>query len=247
LSDSTVWCVPVGNSSTTPTPHHRHEDSVFGMRSLERHHDVGAYALGVLDEADAFRFEDHLMECPRCAAHVSEFRPAARQLMLYRHATPRSVHPFAAPGPRLLDRLLGEVALRHRAGRRRFLYGLAASVVFAVAGPGIAVYTGGDGGTPLRVTATDERSGVWAQVTTENKDWGSEVELKVKDGAGPRSCRLVVVGLDGSEQISTSWTVPDHDARMSTVQGGSAMHPDQIARYEVRTADGDHLVTLNPR
>ncbi|MGQ4427661.1 zf-HC2 domain-containing protein, partial [Streptomyces violaceoruber] len=36
------------------------------MRSLERHRDVGAYALGVLDEAEAFRFEDHLMECPRC-------------------------------------------------------------------------------------------------------------------------------------------------------------------------------------
>ena len=38
------------------------------MRSQETHRDVAAYALGVLDEADAFRFEDHLMECPRCAA-----------------------------------------------------------------------------------------------------------------------------------------------------------------------------------
>ena len=43
------------------------------MRSLERHRDVGAYALGVLDEAEAFRFEDHLMECPQCAAQVTEF------------------------------------------------------------------------------------------------------------------------------------------------------------------------------
>ena len=46
------------------------------MRSLERHRDVAAYALGVLNEAEAFRFEDHLMECPRCAAHVTEFGPA---------------------------------------------------------------------------------------------------------------------------------------------------------------------------
>ena len=80
------------------------------MRSLERHRDVGAYALGVLDEAEAFRFEDHLMECPRCAAHVTEFGPATRQMMLYRRATPRVVHPMAQPGPQLLDRLLGEVA-----------------------------------------------------------------------------------------------------------------------------------------
>ena len=28
------------------------------MRSLERHRDVAAYALGVLSEAEAFRFED---------------------------------------------------------------------------------------------------------------------------------------------------------------------------------------------
>ncbi|MEU2880738.1 zf-HC2 domain-containing protein, partial [Streptomyces sp. NPDC007070] len=79
------------------------------MRSLERHRDVGAYALGVLDEADAFRFEDHLTACPRCAAQVTEFGPTARQLLLYRRATPRFVHPTAQPGPRLLERLAGVV------------------------------------------------------------------------------------------------------------------------------------------
>ncbi|MET8244985.1 zf-HC2 domain-containing protein [Streptomyces sp. NPDC005202] len=214
------------------------------MRSLERHRDAGAYALGVLDEADAFRFEDHLMECPRCAAHVTEFGPTTRQLMLYRRATPRFVHPMAQPGPRLLERLVGEVTRRHRAGRRRLLYGLAASVVFAVAGPGIAAMAG-HGGNAVQVAATDAKTGVWAQVRVEKVDWGSEVELKVKDGAGPRSCRLVVVGRDGSQQTVTSWTVPSHDARPNTMSGGAAMHPDEIARFEVLTADGQHLVTLD--
>lgn len=116
------------------------------MRSLERHRDVGAYALGVLDEAEAFRFEDHLMECASCTAHVSEFRPAARQLMLYREATPRSVHPAAAPGPRLLERLLDEVAGRHRTGRRRWLVAVAAAVVLAVGGPAAALLA--DEGSP---------------------------------------------------------------------------------------------------
>ncbi|MCX4766834.1 zf-HC2 domain-containing protein [Streptomyces sp. NBC_01275] len=219
------------------------------MRSLERHRDVGAYALGVLDEAEAFRFEDHLMECPQCAAQVTEFGPTARQMMLYRRATPRTVHPFAGPGPRLLDRLLGEVAARHRAARRRVMFALAASVVVAVAGPALMMMAGGGGSgdeAAVRVTATDEKSGVWAQVTTEDTAWGSDLELKVKDGAGPRSCRLVVVGRDGTEQTVTSWTVPEHDARPNTMHGGAAMHSDEIARYEVRTADGEHLVTLQP-
>ncbi|KOU57096.1 membrane protein [Streptomyces sp. MMG1533] len=216
------------------------------MRSLERHRDVGAYALGVLDEADAFRFEDHLMECPRCAAHVTEFGPATRQLMLYRRATPRVVHPAAQPGPRMLERLLGEVAARHRARRRRLWYVVAASVVLAVAGSGVVMMTSGAEGA-ARVTATDERSGVWAEVTTEDEAYGSDVELKVKDGAGPRSCLLIAIGHDGSEQTITNWDVPSHDARPNTMRGGSWMHPDQIARYEVRTADGEHLVTLRSR
>ncbi|KOT94913.1 zf-HC2 domain-containing protein [Streptomyces sp. ESR1.13] len=213
------------------------------MRSLERHGDVGAYALGVLEEAEAFRFEDHLMECPRCAAQVTEFGPATRQLMLYRKATPRVVHPLAGPGPRLLDRLLSEVATRHRAGRRRVLYAVAAAVVCAVAGPGAVLYASqGERTAPL--TATDARSGVWARVTAEDETWGTGVRLEVRDGTGPRSCRLVAVGRDGSEQTVTSWTVPGHGDRSHTVRGGAALHPDEIDRYEVRTADGGRLVTL---
>ncbi|MFJ3230759.1 zf-HC2 domain-containing protein [Streptomyces sp. NPDC086787] len=217
------------------------------MRSLERHRDVGAYALGVLGEAEAFRFEDHLMECSRCAAHVTEFGPATRQLMLYRRATPRFVHPMAQPGPRLLDRLLGEVAVRHRWRRRRYLYGLAASVVLAVAGSGIAFQATGHEGDPgVRVTAaTDAKSGVWAQVTTADADWGSQMELKVKDGAGPHACRLVVIGHNGSEQTAGSWTESGPGAATNTIRVGTALHPDEIARYEVRTTGGDRLVTLN--
>ncbi|MFF8970222.1 zf-HC2 domain-containing protein [Streptomyces sp. NPDC014995] len=217
------------------------------MRSLERHRDVGAYALGVLDEAEAFRFEDHLMECPRCAAQVTEFGPTTRQLLLYRRATPRTVHPFAGPGPRLLDRLLGEVAARRRAAKRRLLYALAASVVIALAGPTVAIMAAGGGEETVRVTATDERSGVWAQVTIEDEVYGSQVELQVKDAAGPRACHLVVIGRDGSEQTVTSWNAPHHDARPNTMKGGSALHPDEIARYEVRTKQGERLVTLEPR
>ncbi|MCS0606143.1 zf-HC2 domain-containing protein [Streptomyces sp. LP11] len=217
------------------------------MRSLERHRDVGAYALGVLDEAAAFRFEDHLMECPRCAAQVTEFGPATRQLMLYRRATPRFVHPMAHPGPRLLDRLLGEIAHRRRARGRRLRYGLAASVVLAVAGPGLMAFAGhGRPGTAAAhaVAATDPRTGVWARVTSEDADWGSDLRLEVKDGSGRRVCRLVAIGRDGTEQIVAGWTDPGPGAAPTTTLGAAGLHPDQIARYEVRAEDGRPLLTL---
>ncbi|KMS76347.1 membrane protein [Streptomyces viridochromogenes] len=217
------------------------------MRSLERHRDVAAYALGVLNEAEAFRFEDHLMECPRCAAHVTEFGPITRQLMLYRRATPRFVHPMTKPGPQLLNRLLETVAARQRARRRRTMYAVAASVVIALAGPGVAMMASGNDQAAQVVQATDARSGVWAQVTTENEAYGSQVELKVKDGSGARPCHLIAIGRDGSEETVTSWHASDHGSRENTMTGTSAMHSDEIVRYEVRTAGGEHLVTLEPR
>ncbi|MEV8599300.1 zf-HC2 domain-containing protein [Streptomyces griseoviridis] len=217
------------------------------MRSLERHRDVAAYALGVLDEADAFRFEDHLMECARCAAHVTEFGPATRQLMLFRRATPRSVNPMTNAGPGLLDRLLSEVASRHRSGRRRLLFAVAASAVLAVGGHAVAMRADAGEGGAAQVTATDEHTGVWARLTVADQAYGSEVRLEVKDAAGPRSCRLVAVGHDGSEHTMTSWAVPGQDARANTMRGSADLHPGEIASYEVRTSGGERLVVLDPR
>ncbi|MFE9899825.1 zf-HC2 domain-containing protein [Streptomyces achromogenes] len=222
------------------------------MRSLERHRDAGAYALGVLDEAEAFRFEDHLMECPRCAAHVSGFGPTTRQLMLYRRATPPFVPPLARPGPRLLDRLLGELAHLRRVRRRRLGYGLAASVVLAVAGPGLVAFAGHPQPSDARATrvasAADPRTGVWARVTAADAEWGGELRVEVGDGAGPpRTCRLVAVGRDGTEQVVAGWTGPGAGGRPVTALAATALHPDRIARYEVRTARGEVLVTVRAR
>jgi hypothetical protein len=164
--------------------------------------------------------------------------------MLYRRATPRFVHPMAQPGPRLLDRLLGELAVRRRAHRRRLLYGLAASVVLAVAGSGIVAFARHGDTAGGVVTATDPRTGVWAEVRAEDGDEGSQLRLRVKDGTGPHTCRLVVVGRDGSEQVAGTWLDSGHGTGMFTGLAASTMHLDEIARYEVRTQDGQPLVTL---
>ncbi|GAA2259352.1 membrane protein [Streptomyces ruber] len=213
------------------------------MWSQNRHHDVGAYALGVLDEVDEFRFEDHLRGCPRCTTQVTEFRTAARQLMLYRQATPRAVHSFAGPGPRLLDRLLGEVASRRRSVRRRSLFVVAACAVFAVGGPAVTVVAR-TGGQPRTVAAADAASGVWAEVRAEDRTWGSAIDLRVRDASGPRVCRLLAVGRDGSEETVASWTAPGGTGGPSGMHGGAAMRRADIDRFEVRTAGGERLLTL---
>ncbi|MDQ0772651.1 hypothetical protein QF026_001117 [Streptomyces aurantiacus] len=216
------------------------------MRSLERHRDVGAYALGVLDEADAFRFEDHLMECPQCAVQIHELSATTRSLLAYAQATPRTVHPMTQAGPGLLDRLLDDVVTARRSGRRRWLFAVAAAVVFAVGGPAIAVVAGNDGSEGGTVAATDPSTGVWAEVTTLDRGWGSEIGLKVKNASVDQPCELVAIGRDDSEQVILSWTASKKAASSPSagMQGAAAMHPSDIVRYEVRTTDGKRLVTL---
>ncbi|OAH11049.1 zf-HC2 domain-containing protein [Streptomyces jeddahensis] len=214
------------------------------MRSLDRHRDAGAYALGVLDATDAFRFEEHLMECPACVAQVSEFGPAVRQLMLYARATPLGVPPLTAPRARLLDRLLAEVALISRARRRRWLCTAAAALVLAVAGPAAAIVAGSGADTAARVTARDGRTGVAATLTTQDRAWGTQVALEVWDAVGPRVCELVAVGKDGTEQRVASWTATGEARTPMTTEAGTALHPDEIDHFEIRTADGGLLVVF---
>ncbi|MFE0177299.1 zf-HC2 domain-containing protein [Streptomyces sp. NPDC059002] len=210
------------------------------MRPLERHRDVGAYALGVLDEADAFRFEDHLMGCPACLLAIDELGTATRQLESYGRLTPSSVDPFAAPDPGLLDRLLRETG-RLRGRRRRLLHAVAAGVVIAVAAPAAAVLTASDAG-PAPLSARNGPGHVSATLTARDRAWGTDIGITVHDHApGARVCELVAIGTDGSEQTVTTWRVNTPTVR---TRGVAALRPAQTDRYEVRTADGRRLLTL---
>lgn len=86
---------------------------------------------------------------------------------------------------------------------------------------------------------------MWAEVSAADLPWGSEVRLRTRDTTGPHSCRLVAVGRDGSRQTVTDWSVGPREGRTATVAGAAALRPGRIARFEVRTAAGQRLVTLD--
>ncbi|GHC88719.1 zf-HC2 domain-containing protein [Streptomyces flavofungini] len=224
------------------------------MRPLERHRDAGAYALGVLDEADAFRFEDHLMECVPCRDRVSELAAPARLLKAHGRSVAYVFDPAAAPGPRLLGRLVDETGRVRRTRRRRWLGAVAAGVVLAVVGPAAAVMSAGGDDGAVRVAAHDGRSGMAAVLTARERAWGTEVGIQVRDGGGGRRvCELVAVGDDGSREVVTTWRGPGRvqpgqaAEREWETRGGTALAPERIDRFEVRDAGGERLLTLRPR
>ncbi|MFF3556550.1 anti-sigma factor family protein [Streptomyces tsukubensis] len=129
------------------------------MRGQDSIHDaVGAYVLGVLDDADVSAFEAHLAGCDICAVHVEEFSglepmlaaladapvpPAAASPLLRRVGAPAGASPPprplpvlpGPPGPRVLGGVLDEVAGQRAARRRRGRYLVAAAAALVVAVP----------------------------------------------------------------------------------------------------------------
>ncbi|MER7793804.1 zf-HC2 domain-containing protein [Streptomyces sp. NPDC097640] len=198
----------------------------------QQHTAVGAYALGVLDAADAARFEEHLLGCDRCAAELDQLMGIPPLLAEFATSSdgrtvldPATI--TARPGPELLGKLMDDVSTSRRGGRRRRLFLVAAAAALIIAGPfaGAALTSddGGDGGKPQVVAAApakaafdqgqksvavDPTTKVDATVSLQAKGWGTSVALKLGNVKGPKACDLVAVGKDGHEETITTWAVP---------------------------------------
>lgn len=119
------------------------------------HETVGAYALGILDDAEATAFEAHLAGCEYCARQLEEFsgmEPMLAALADFPGA--RGVRPVpeigeqlaARPSPRLADRLVDEVAVKREQKRRRGFYLVAAAAALIIGGPLTVLAVSDDGG-----------------------------------------------------------------------------------------------------
>ncbi|MFJ5267887.1 anti-sigma factor family protein [Streptomyces sp. NPDC088358] len=198
------------------------------------HETVGAYALGILDDAEATAFEAHLATCEWCGQQLDEL--AGMEPMLAALAdlpaaqgTPAIGESLSArPSPRLAERLVDEVSQRRAVKRRRGMYLVAAAAALIIGGPltVMAVNGGGDGGTRTpaamatspakaafqtmtdKVTATDPKTKVKATVAVESKDWGTHAVLQLSNVKGPLKCSLIAVGKNGERETVTSWAVP---------------------------------------
>ncbi|MFE9401442.1 zf-HC2 domain-containing protein [Streptomyces sp. NPDC006530] len=206
------------------------------MSSPQIHRDAGAYALGVLGAADAFRFEEHLAGCAPCRALLVEFGGVRVLLAAYAADRPEPVGPVS---PEVLHRMLAAVAGRRRRGRAVRLASVAAAGVLVAGGAGLVLAPAAPG---WRVAA--HAPGVTATLVTAPKEWGTDVELGLA-GAAPASCTLVAVGRDGTRQTVATWA--DRNGQPVRMRGAAALAQDSIARFEVRTADGTPLATMAPR
>ncbi|MFG2073400.1 anti-sigma factor family protein [Nonomuraea maritima] len=138
------------------------------MTSRVEHTDVGAYALGLLDDDDGAAFEAHLLGCRACRHELTELEGVAGLL--------RTVGPGPLPRGRPNGGDVIDLPRREDAGRRTrrgtLAMGMAAAVTLVAGGLAIGTQIGAQLGTQA-----DPRAGaqIGAQV-------GAQVDTRV--GAG---------------------------------------------------------------
>ncbi|QKV94121.1 zf-HC2 domain-containing protein [Streptomyces sp. NA02950] len=189
-------------------------------------------------------------------------------------ATPTAIDTLTArPGPALLNRMVARVAAARSKRRRRGLYLVAAAVAMIVGGPLGTIAVTSDSGKdttvtaspspkaafvkmPVKVHGTDPVTKVNASVALEDKMWGTDAVLQLKNVKGPLDCSLIAVSKDGDEQVMTTWSVsewgygmknsPHKEARDPLwAHGGAGMKLADIDHFEVRTTGGKRLVSVN--
>ncbi|MEU4407627.1 zf-HC2 domain-containing protein [Streptosporangium sp. NPDC023963] len=239
------------------------------MTSQVEHTDVGAYALGILEEPDRTAFSNHLAACPSCTAELQELSGVAGALAgVGPLEDERDDADTGDRGPaEVVNLLRRRKAADRRARRGTFVIGAAAAVTLVAggiaAGTSISGEKGGSvpvghsahgpaedayrSGTPLAGTGA---SGVTGGLVLETKGWGTHAALELRGVKGPLECELVAVSRTGERRVVTGWAVPERGYGVPGspeplyVHGGVAWGPAGIDRFEVRTTGGDTLLTV---
>ncbi|MDR8414864.1 zf-HC2 domain-containing protein [Nonomuraea sp. 3-1Str] len=240
------------------------------MTSQVEHTDVGAYALGLLDDDDKAAFEEHLATCPPCAAELADLSGVAGALV--------GIGPLDDLGPppsrgeaEVVDLMRRKRTADRRARRGTIVIGLAAAVTLVAGGLTVGTQLGDPGAAPppaaaghhdhlgpaeqfyadgTPVAGTGAR-GVTGGLVIESKAWGTHAALKLSGVKGPLECELVSVSKSGERRVMTGWAVPAAGYGVPGqpdplyTHGGSPYPLEQIDHFEVVTTKGEKLLTVN--
>jgi hypothetical protein len=165
---------------------------------------LGAYILGAVDSEEPARIGTHLGSCGHCRQSPTNFRCPALLSQVH-------VDDLESPQPpaQLLDRLL---ETHHESRRRRRLVAMAGTAA-VVAGLASAVVATDDSDTTpppaetLALTAQDASSRVSATAWLTDREWGTEVRLRLGGVPAGQWCSLIVRDRDGRTETAASWIV----------------------------------------
>lgn len=222
-----------------------------------------AYVLGALTPEDAAAYEAHLATCADCRQAVDELTglpdllaqvPPAEAVAATAPTSRDTNDASVAVPDTLLPRLLDEVA-RARTRRRWGVaaVGLAAAAALIVAL--VAVWPSSTPPTnrPVAMTAVSTSVPIHATAQFDDRSWGTLIRLRCTydavstshytGGTTSTSYSLVVTDTKGRTQQIATWKVVP--GRVSTVEGSTGLHEDEISTISVRSSQDAPVLTLH--
>lgn len=216
---------------------------------MSDHTDVGAYSLGLLEQADREAFEDHLAGCEACAAELAELSSMADLLRGVEPVEPAGEPPAEATVTQLIRRRAA--TQRYRARWQRGA-AVAAGLVLLAGGISVGIAATQQGPQPaltgqLHSAASASAVGTVGLVA---KTWGTQLTLDLSKVRGPLSCDLVAVSKSGERQVASAWMVPvpgygvpGHPAHL-VIEGSTAITMKNLARVEIDVVHGGTLLSI---
>ena len=234
------------------------------------HSQLGAYVLGGLEPDEVSAVEQHLAGCAECRTEVAELEEMKEFLG---EVPPEAFLEGPPPdGDLLLQRTLREVRAeaavafetapaaeapaRHAAAapkRSRWLAVAAAVVIVAGAlAGGVAigrqsvdqVVADPPVAGSKQVTTTDASTGTTMATTVEPRAGWSWIEVNLTGLKAGEECQMLVTDTSGKTWVAGSWVVSPKAAKEGSKFGGGVLVPlDKVKSVEVRTVQGEHVVT----
>ncbi|WP_433160102.1 anti-sigma factor family protein [Kribbella sp. CA-247076] len=211
---------------------------------------LGAYALGALEPDEAREVDQHLATCAECRAELAELE----EMKAFLGEVPPEAFLDGPPpdGDLLLQRTLREVRTT-AAPKRRSPWLLVAAAVVLIAGAlagGILIgrQSTSPAETPVagskQVIATDGTTGTTMATTVEPRAGWSWVEVELTNLKAGAECEMIVTDKGGKTWVAGTWVVSEKSAREGSRFAGGVLVPiDQVKSVEVRTLQGQHVVT----
>ncbi|MEU9375473.1 zf-HC2 domain-containing protein [Streptomyces sp. NPDC048255] len=236
----------------------------------QRHEEelLGPYVLGVLDDEETRRVEEHMRGCVQCREEVA----ALREMELALGEVPEEAFLDGPPqgGDLLLQRTLRQMrGERAGAQRRRLgLAGLAAAASMAAVFWAGAQLGGGDpearalppqpspsvstapstlpAGTKV-ASATDRGTGARMTVQMTPATQWVRVNAAVTGIPPGERCRLVVVAKDGTRTTAGGWVVGSQEngeGKGASLDGSAAVDPSDVKAVLVENEAGRAFVSV---
>jgi anti-sigma factor RsiW len=198
--------------------------------------DLGAYVLGALEPSDRQRVDQHLRQCPACAAELAELSALPGLLDRVGPVYPGPV--AVTPSPDLFARMAA--AARPPRRRRSRTWALVAAALVAVLGVavGVVVWIGGAGERSVTASA----GAVRATVAASTVDDGSALDVTVAGMRPGETCTLVAVDSGGTEYPAGAW--PASAAGNGAWRGWADVEPADLAAVVLLGEGGRELVRV---